>query len=105
MSAKEVYDFMKEYRSGQIVMDGTQPFLPDVLMGTIQYSLLHHSAAQTSLRAGYARQFRNALTRLQATQYELLGKGIPQGESVAQNVTVKSFLKNLKHTAQAQAKG
>ena len=95
--------FLKEYETGEILMDGSQPFLPDILTGDVEYTIKRHPRRQSCLRAAYARQMRNALSHLQETQYGLLNKPLLSGK-VGSCVTIKSFLKNLKIGAATMAK-
>ena len=103
VAANDVYTFLKELESGEIRNDGTQPFLPDVLAGVVQYTIKQQQPQPGQLRAAYAQQMRNALNRVQKAQYELLNKELSV-ESLRTSITIKNLLQNLKVGASTQAK-
>lgn len=89
-----VYLFLKDYQNGIIAMDGSQPWLPDVLSGAKTFQFQRRQPSRGHFRAGYALKMKSALSRLEATQYDL--RMVPLGpRKIGNDSTIQHLIKNL----------
>ena len=75
VEGESVYRFVKDYSAGHIRMDGTQPWIVDILMNKTTYKFIRDTPLpNASLSCHFLKRICSALSRFQEAQYDLLNK-------------------------------
>ena len=75
VEGESVYRFVKDYSAGHIRMDGTQPWIVDILMNKTTYKFIRDTPLpNASLSCHFLKRICSALLRFQEAQYDLLNK-------------------------------